>query len=365
MINVLVVDDSAVMRRVLSEELSGFSDIKVVGTATDPYVARDKIIRLDPDVITLDLQMPKMDGLTFLMKLMKYHPLPVVIVSGKAVENGKEAIRALELGAVEVISKPKQEKDTLFFSRRLATAVRAAAKARVRKRKAKEAPKTGAKPISMPVRLPVHKVIAIGASTGGTEALATILTRMPDNSPPILVVQHMPECFTRTFAERLDQMCTISVCEAEDNTALAAGVAYIAPGGRHMLLTKRNGQYYLKIKNGPRVHHQYPSVNVLFQSVARCAGSNSIGVLLTGMGEDGAKGLLMMHEQGAYTIAQDEKTSVVFGMPRVAIELNAAQSVIALPHIAQRIISVLSDQNHKKPVDKMMKKDSNTQRRHL
>lgn len=348
MVRVLVVDDSAVMRRVLSEELSRYGDIRVVGTATDPYVARDKIVRLNPDVITLDLQMPKMDGLTFLMKLMKHHPLPVVIVSGKATENGKEAIRALELGAVEVLSKPKQEKETLTFSRRLITSVRAAAKARVKKRKPQGNEEVVAEPIPTQLHLTDGKVIAIGASTGGTEALENILARMPLSVPPIMIVQHMPACFTRTFAERLDQICTISVCEAATNTVLASGTAYIAPGDKHMLLAKSKDQYFVRLKDGPRVHHQRPSVDVLFQSVAHCTGGKGIGVLLTGMGEDGAKGLLMMRENGAYTIAQDEKTSVVFGMPRAAIELDAAQSVLALPHIAQRIISALSGQSHKK-----------------
>lgn len=352
MINVLVVDDSAVMRKVLSDELSRFGDIRVIGTAIDPYVARDKIVRLRPDVITLDLQMPRMDGLTFLVKLMKHHPLPVVVVSGITTEKSKLAIQALEMGAVEVIKKPKSEEDAYDFSRQLVNAVRAGAKARVKKRPVLQPLPPAPIPVPLSEKLHVHKILAIGASTGGTEAIEAILTRFPSSAPATMIVQHMPEYFTTTFAERLNQICQVRVREAHDNEPLAPGTAYIAPGNHHMLLKNCGDRYIIRIKDGPRVHHQRPSVDVLFKSVAKCAGHECIGVLLTGMGNDGAKGLLEMRRSGAHTIAQDERTSVVFGMPRAAIELKAAIDVLPLHNIAQRILSVLSGRSHSRRKEK-------------
>ena len=344
MIQVLIVDDSAVVRKVLTDELSKCPDIEVVGSAVDPYVARDKIVRLRPDVITLDLEMPRMNGLTFLAKLMKYYPLPVVVVSSLTPKNSDAAIRALELGAVEVICKPGSAYRTPEVSKQLIHAVRAAASARITKQQGTlEASDAMAATQNFHLRT-THKVIAIGASTGGTQAIESVLRNLPTTSPGTLIVQHMPEQFTRTFAQRLNQICQIEVREAQDNDHAVPGVALIAPGNRHMLLQQSGARYLVRIKNGPSVNHQRPSVDVLFQSVARSAGGNAIGVLLTGMGADGAKGLLEMHEKGAYTLAQDEETSVVFGMPKEAIKLRAVDEVLPIQRISQAIWSFLQKQ---------------------
>ena len=342
-----MVDDSALVRKVLTEELSRYKDIDVVGGAIDPYVARDKIVRLKPDVITLDIEMPRMDGLSFLSKLMKFYPMPVVVVSSLTPRNSQNAIRALELGAVEVICKPGSSLSTTDLSRRLVEAIRAAARARI------------AKPIVEPVErenVPgykiqlktTHKVIAIGASTGGTIAIEKILSQMPLNIPGILVVQHMPEYFTASFAERLNTLCKIEVREARDGDTAAPGLALIAPGGRHMLLERSGAFYQVRIKDGPMVHHQKPSVDVLFHSVAKNAGANAMGILLTGMGADGADGLLAMKQNKAYTIAQDEATSVVYGMPGEAVKLGAASDVLPLNEISDRVIKRLSGEERKK-----------------
>lgn len=344
MIQVLIVDDSALVRKVLTDELSKCRDIEVVGSAVDPYVARDKIVKLRPDVITLDLEMPRMNGLTFLAKLMKYYPLPVVVVSSLTPKNSDAAIRALELGAVEVICKPGSAYSTPEVSKQLIHAVRAAASARITKQQGTlEATDKIAATQHFHLRT-THKVIAIGASTGGTRAIESVLMSLPTTSPGTLIVQHMPEQFTRTFAQRLNQICQIEVREAKDNDHAVPGVALIAPGNRHMLLQQSGASYLVRIKNGPSVNHQRPSVDVLFQSVARSAGGSAIGVLLTGMGADGAKGLLEMHEKGAYTLAQDEETSVVFGMPKEAINLGAVDEVLPIQHISQAIWSFLQKQ---------------------
>jgi two-component system chemotaxis response regulator CheB len=343
-IQVLIVDDSALVRKVLTDELSKCRDIEVVGSAVDPYVARDKIVRLRPDVITLDLEMPRMNGLTFLAKLMKYYPLPVVVVSSLTPKNSDAAIRALELGAVEVICKPGSAYRTPEVSKQLIHAVRAAASARITKQQGTlEASDTMAATQHFHLRT-TGKVIAIGASTGGTQAIESVLRSLPMTSPSTLIVQHMPEQFTRNFAQRLNQICQIEVREAQDNDHAVSGVALIAPGNRHMLLQQSGERYLVRIKNGPSVNHQRPSVDVLFQSVARSAGGSAIGVLLTGMGADGAKGLLEMHEKGAYTLAQDEETSVVFGMPKEAIKLGAVDEVLPIQRISQAIWSFLQKQ---------------------
>lgn len=348
MIKVLVVDDSALVRKLLTEELSRHSDIEVVGGAIDPYVARDKIVRLKPDVITLDLEMPRMDGLSFLSKLMKFHPLPVVVVSSLTPGNSKNAIRALELGAVEVICKPGSSFSVPDLSQSLVKAIRAAFRAKVAKMtedvSEKEQSNQG---YQIPLKT-THKVIAIGASTGGTIAIEKILIEMPLNIPGILVVQHMPEYFTASFASRLDTICKIEVREAKDGDTAAPGLALIAPGGHHMLLECSGAFYQVRIKGGPMVHHQRPSVDVLFHSVAKQAGANAMGVLLTGMGADGADGLLSMRQSKAYTIAQDEASSVVYGMPGEAVKLGAACEVLPLADISGRIIKRLSGEEKNK-----------------
>jgi two-component system chemotaxis response regulator CheB len=343
-IRVLIVDDSALIRKVLTIELSKYRDIEVVGSAVDPYVARDKIVRLRPDVVTLDLEMPRMNGLAFLAKLMKYYPLPVVVVSSLTPKNSEAAIRALELGAVEVICKPGSAYRTPEISHQLIHAVRAAASARITKQQGTletSATRSATHPFHLQT---THKVLAIGASTGGTQAIESVLRSLPTTSPGTLIVQHMPEEFTTTFAQRLNQICQMEVHEARDNDHVGPGVALVAPGNRHMLLQQSGARYLVRIKNGPAVNHQRPSVDVLFQSVARSAGSNAIGVLLTGMGADGAKGLLEMHEKGAYTLAQDEETCVVFGMPKEAIRLGAVDDVVPIQHIPRAIVSFLQTQ---------------------
>ncbi|MCD6507353.1 chemotaxis response regulator protein-glutamate methylesterase [Candidatus Poribacteria bacterium] len=339
MIRVLVVDDSAVIRKILSNELSRYDDIKVIGTAIDPYVARDKIVRLHPDVVTLDIEMPRMDGLSFLAKLMKYHPVPVVIVSSLAPRNSETALKALELGAIDVVAKPGSVYSVPDISR-LVNAIRAAASAKL--------PKQIAQTSRYPVKIDLpreiqttHKVIAIGASTGGTKAIEVVLKDFPRSAPGTVIVQHMPEYFTASFAQRLNRICQIEVREARDGDSVVPGVALIAPGGKHMVLKRSGAKYLVRIKDGPPVHYQKPSVEVLFQSVAMNAGRNAIGVLLTGMGADGAKGLLAMRQSGAYTIAQDEESCVVFGMPKEAIKLGAADEILPLQNITRRIFEVL------------------------
>jgi two-component system chemotaxis response regulator CheB len=339
MIKVLIVDDSAVVRKVISKELARFEDIEVVGTAIDPYVARDKIVKLRPDVITLDLEMPRMDGLSFLVKLMKHYPMPVVVLSSLTPKNSDTALKALELGAVDVLCKPGATHSTGDISQSLARAIRAAASARIQNNPGKSSiPAERVNGDHLLVQT-THKVIAVGASTGGTRAIEAVLSTMPVTSPGTVIVQHMPENFTTSFARRLNKICPMEVREARDNDRVVPGVAFIAPGNRHMLLYRSGGAYRVKIKTGPRVHYQRPSVDVLFQSVAKNAGRNAVGVLLTGMGADGAKGLLSMRENGANTIAQDEKSCVVFGMPKEAIKLGAVDEVVPLSNISRSIIN--------------------------
>lgn len=343
-IKVLVVDDSAIVRKVLSEELSREKDIKIVGTAPDPYVARDKIVRLKPDVITLDIEMPRMDGLTFLKKLMRYYPLPVIIVSSLTKKGGKLAMDALSLGALEVISKPSAAYSVGDMSVQLADKIRAVAHVSVQA-KIPSSPSVGIAKQEAPLRAlsaTTNKIIAIGASTGGTEAIKTVLTGMPHNGPGILIVQHMPAKFTTSFAERLDGLCAIHVKEAEDGDSVVNGTALIAPGNYHMLLRRSGARYYVQVKSGPMVHHQRPSADVLFKSVADYAGSNAMGIILTGMGADGADGLLKMRNAGARTIAQDEKSCVVFGMPKEAIKMGAAEVVVNLHRVAQTSLEMIS-----------------------
>jgi two-component system chemotaxis response regulator CheB len=344
MIKVLIVDDSAVVRKVMSEELSRFQDIEVIGTAVDPYVARDKIIKLQPDVITLDLEMPRMDGLSFLAKLMKYYPMPVVVLSSLAPKNSQNALKALDLGAVDVLCKPGAAYSTRDISQSMAQAIRAAAVARIHVNSIKPDLPVATAQLSSLLSKTTHKVVAIGASTGGTKAIEVVLAGMPAASPGVVIVQHMSENFTTSFAKRLNEICQMEVREACNKDHVVPGTALIAPGNRHMLLYRKGGTYLVNIKSGPRVHYQRPSVDVLFQSVAKSAGKNAVGVLLTGMGADGAKGLLTMKQNGANTIVQDEKTCVVFGMPKEAIRLGGADEVVPLTKIPPAIIDALKDQ---------------------
>ncbi len=341
-IKVLIVDDSAIVRKIFSQELSRQEDMVVVGTAPDPFVARDKIVQLKPDVITLDIEMPRMDGLTFLKKLMKYHPIPTVIVSSLTPKNSQMALDALEYGAVEVLAKPGGSFSVGDMSLQLVEKIRSAAQAKhLTPRTVNPSPVTISPALNESLRETTHKVIAMGASTGGTEALKCVLTQMPPASPGIVVVQHMPPRFTTAFSERLNGLCRIEVREARDGDSVTPGLALIAPGNFHMLLKRRGARYYVEVKNGPLVCHQRPSVDVLFHSVAKYAGANALGVIMTGMGRDGARGLLEMYQVGSHTIAQDEASCVVFGMPKEAIRQGAVKDVVSLDNIASAIIRAL------------------------
>lgn len=344
MIRVLVVDDSAVVRKVLSQELSRLPDIEVVATATDPYVARELIAVHDPDVITLDLEMPRMDGLSFLDRLMRAYPIPVVVVSSLTPENSETALRALALGAVEVVPKPGSQFSVPDVAVHLARAIRTASTARVQPLTAP--PDAGAASLVPAMRKgrvgrtlsTTTRVVAIGASTGGTRAVETVLRALPPDAPGMVIVIHMPAGFTRSFAERLDAHLPLRVREAREGDPVAAGQALVAPGGRHLVLRRTGAHYVVHLKDGPPVHHQRPAVDVLFRSVARHAGGNAVGVLLTGMGADGARGLLEMREAGAHTIAEDESTCIVYGMPRAAVEMGAAAEVLPLPAVGEAIL---------------------------
>ncbi len=339
-----MVDDSAIVRRILSEKLSAVEDFKVIDTAADPYMAREKIAKLRPDVITLDVEMPRMDGLSFLAKLMEFYPVPVVIVSSLTPKNSETALRALELGAIEVVSKPGSGFSTPSITS-LVRAIRAAAAAKLSNQvKINVSNDTITPPSNFKLKT-THKIIAIGASTGGTKAVENILRKLPTIVPGIVIVQHMPEVFTASFAARLNSVCDLDVKEARDNDYVIPGVALVAPGNHHMLLQRSGAKYYVTLKDGPPVHHQRPSVDVLFQSVARHAGQNSIGMILSGMGADGAEGLRLMHDRGAFTIAQDEKSCVVFGMSKEAIKLGAVDKIVHVDNCANVLLDYLS---HKK-----------------
>lgn len=342
-IKVLVVDDSAIVRKILMEELSQEPDIEVIGAAPDPYVARDKIVLQKPDVITLDIEMPRMDGLTFLKKLMRYYPLPVIVVSSLTPKGSKMALEALENGAVEVLCKPGPAYSVEELSQQLKEKIRTAARVKLKQVQYANLP-TVSSPLVITKALSetTQKIIAIGASTGGTEAIKEVLIRLPLNVPGIVIVQHMPPQFTTAFAERLNNLCQIEVKEAEDGDTVLNGRALLAPGNFHMLLRRSGSRYYVEIKDGPMVHHQRPAVDVLFHSVAQCAGANAIGVILTGMGTDGADGLLKMKQAGAKTIAQDEATCVVFGMPKEAIKRGAVDKILPLPQITQEIMQMIN-----------------------
>ena len=346
-IKVLIVDDSALVRQTLREILSADSDIEVMATAGDPFQAAERISEQTPDVITLDIEMPRMDGLTFLKKIMMQHPIPVVICSSLAEETAESTLRALEYGAVEIITKPRfGTKQFLEDSAiELCNAVKAAASVRVRRlaESHEVQPKLTADVILPPsthaMAETTEKVVIIGASTGGTEALKTLLEALPADCPGIVIVQHMPELFTRAFANRLDGLCSITVKEAQSNDTVLRGQALIAPGNHHLLLKRSGARYYVEIKDGPLVCRHRPSVDVLFRSAARYAGRNAVGVILTGMGDDGARGMLEMKQAGAITIAQDESSCVVFGMPKEAIKLGCVDKILPLQSVANAILT--------------------------
>jgi two-component system chemotaxis response regulator CheB len=346
-IAVLIVDDSALVRQTLSQVLSTDPGIEVIGTASDPFVAAERISERAPDVIMLDIEMPRMDGLTFLRRIMAQHPIPVVICSSLAESGAKSTLKALEYGAVEIIAKPRLgSKQFLEESRvMLCQAVRAAAVARLHAPTPSHIvePKLTADVIlSRPTSAMLEtteKVVVIGASTGGTEALRSLLEVLPPDAPGIVIVQHMPEMFTRAFANRLNDLCRISVKEAERNDTVLPGRALVAPGNHHVLLKRSGARYYVDVKDGPLVSRHRPSVDVLFRSAARYAGPNAVAVILTGMGDDGASGMLEMKQAGAVTIAQDEATSVVFGMPNEAIKRGAVDMVLPLQGIAASVLA--------------------------
>ena len=336
-IRVLIVDDSAVVRNILSEGLAHDPDIEVIGTAPDPYVARDKIVKLKPDVITLDIEMPRMDGLTFLRKLMRHFPLPVIIVSSLGAKGGDVALEALDSGAIEVMSKPGAAYAVGDLSVQLIDKIKAA-RAGVQKHGTPPRVAPPHKRLSL-VRT-THKVIAIGSSTGGTEALTEILTALPSNAPGIMIVQHMPEGFTRSFAGRLNELCAVEVKEAENGDSVLPGRALLAPGNMHILLRRSGARYFVQTKGGPLVSRHRPSVDVLFKSTAKYAGANAVGVILTGMGRDGAAGMKVMCDAGARNIAQDEASCAVFGMPKEAIAAGGAGHVLPLKKIAWKMLDL-------------------------
>jgi len=341
MIKVLIVDDSAIVRKVITKELSKCKDIEVVGTAVDPYVARDKIVKLKPDVITLDLEMPRMDGLSFLSKLMKYYPIPVVVLSSLTPQNSQTALKALELGAIEVLCKPGASYSSKGIAKELEHAIKTASIARVGVNNNKTVLCKKVHQSNLLTKT-TNKIVAVGASTGGTKAIETVMKGLPSTSPGIVIVQHMPANFTASFAERLNGIVDINVREACDNDHVVPGTALLAPGNYHMLLYRKGGVYMVRLKKGPFVHYQRPSVDVLFQSVAKVAGQNSVGVILTGMGADGAKGLLDMRNSGAISLAQDEKTCVVYGMPKEAVRIGAVNKVVSLQKMPREIVNSLN-----------------------
>jgi two-component system chemotaxis response regulator CheB len=340
---VLIIDDSSLMRQLLTQILGSDPELEVIGTAGDPFVARDKIKSLQPDVLTLDIEMPRMDGLTFLEKLMRGHPMPVVMISSLTDRGAETTLRALSLGAVDYIAKPKLDvsNGTIEQAGDIIAKVKAAAKVRVRGLDASETT-----PASLPAGYhftATNKVVAIGASTGGTEALKDVLSALPPDFPGLVMVQHMPEAFTRPFSERLNSLCRIHVQEAKDGDRILPGHALLAPGGHQMQVVRHGMEYAVRVYRGERVNRHLPSVDVLFSSCARQLGKNAIGVLLTGMGADGAKGLLEMKVAEAHTIAQDEATCVVFGMPREAIQLGAVDQVLPLGRIPTALLHRLGN----------------------
>ena len=352
-IKVLVVDDSALVRKLLTAMLSRSREIEVVGTASDPYAARERIKKLNPDVITLDVEMPRMDGITFLENLMRLRPIPVVMVSSLTQRGADVTLRALELGAVDFVAKPRIDiagtlgdyEEELIAKVKVAAGARVMPRAAVPKRVTDDRQSTSAVVPLLNVRSMLRttdRIIAIGASTGGTEAIREVLEQMPPNAPAIVISQHIPAAFSKSFAERMNRICAMAVCEAQDGQQILAGHAYVAPGDRHLLVERDGSRYVCRLSNGPHVNRHRPSVDVMFRSVAQKVGANAVGVLLTGMGDDGARGLKEMMEAGAGTIAQDEASSVVWGMPGSAVRLGAALHVLPLQQIGAQVLALVA-----------------------
>ena len=365
-IRVLVVDDSALVRKIVTLSLAPFSDIEVIGTAPDPYIARDRILELKPDVVTLDIEMPRMDGLTFLRVIMKHRPMPVIIMSSCTQAGSEKALEALRAGAVEVLSKPNGSLSAHEDGFQLAEKIRAAAGARVRppREEAEVLFQSSAVPgapscPSCPPALdesgrhfPARKIVLLGASTGGTEALKEVLTRMSGDLPGICIVQHIPAYFSKALADRLNHLCAMEVREAKPGDVMHCGLALVAPGGHHLILKWNGTQYTVDLSEGPLIHHQRPAVDILFDSAVKCgAAPYAVAAVLTGMGADGAAGLLHLRHSGASTIAQNEETCVVFGMPREAIRQGGAQQVVALEHIGSRIEQLVTQTNLSPPLN--------------
>ena len=348
-ISVLCVDDSALIRNVMTEIINSHADMRVVATAPDPLVARELIKRHSPDVLTLDVEMPRMDGLVFLEKLMRLRPMPVIMVSSLTERGSEVTLRALELGAVDFVTKPKLgiRDGMLDYSCVIADKIRAAAHAQVRRTPSAA---HALKPVEA-LRVPLHgseKLVIVGASTGGTEAIRSLLQPLPADSPAILITQHMPAGFTHSFAKRLNSLCAVTVSEAVHGERVLPGHVYLAPGGeRHMELARNGSTYVIELVDGSPVNRHRPSVDVLFSSAAAVAGCNAIGVLLTGMGKDGAAGMLAMRRAGAITLAQDEASCVVYGMPREAVALGAVEEVVSLNEMTERILARLGDQSYR------------------
>ena len=352
-IKVLCVDDSALIRSLMTEIINSQPDMTVCATAPDPLVARELIKQHNPDVLTLDVEMPRMDGLDFLEKLMRLRPMPVVMVSSLTERGSEITLRALELGAVDFVTKPKVgiRDGMLEYAEKLADKIRAASRARVRAAQAQPAHAAGTAPAAAGHHAPMlhhplvstEKLIIVGASTGGTEAIREMLVPLPPDSPAVMIAQHMPPGFTKSFAQRLNGLCRITVKEAEHGERVLPGHAYIAPGHAHLLLARSGANYIAHLSDDPPVNRHRPSVDVLFRSAAQHAGKNAVGVILTGMGRDGAAGLLDMRNAGAYTLAQDEASCIVFGMPREAIALGAADEVAPLSEMSRRVMARLGD----------------------
>jgi two-component system chemotaxis response regulator CheB len=346
-ITVICVDDSALIRGMMTQIINSQPDMTVVATASDPLVARDLVKLHNPDVMTLDVEMPRMDGLEFLEKLMRLRPMPVVMVSSLTERGSEAALRAMELGAIDFVTKPRLgiQDGLMAYTDLIASKIRIAAGARILPRKRAAATGSAAAVAEVPLlhnpRLSTEKLIAIGASTGGTEAIRAVLEPLPADSPGILIAQHMPPGFTRSFAQRLSGLCRISVAEAVHGERILPGHAYLAPGGFHLSLARSGANYVAQVDQEPPINRHRPSIDVLFDSVAKHAGKNAIGVILTGMGRDGAQGLLRMHEAGAHTLAQDEASCVVFGMPREAIAIGAASEVAPLLEMSKRLMEHL------------------------